>query len=223
MNILIGFEESGTIREAFRKAGHNAWSCDLEPARDDSPYHLQCDIYFAIKHPLLYCGADKWDLIILHPVCTALTVAGNHVYAKGKPKHHERLEAIRYTAELWYFACSKCEKVCLENPQGVLHTNTDLPKPQYIQPYQFGEDASKKTGLTLKGLPRLESTKRIKGRFVVRDIGGMLLTVERWSNQTDSGQNRLGPSPTRARDRSQTYPGIADAMVEQWGKSIITG
>lgn len=211
MNVLIGFEESGTVREAFRKLGHNAWSCDLESARDGSKHHIQMDIYFAIKHPEHYCNANKWDLIVLHPACTALTVAGNHVYAKGKPKHNERLEAIKYTYELWCFAVSKCKKVCLENPQGVLHTNTDLPKPQYIQPNEFGEDASKKTGLTLHGLPRLkiDPAKRFDGRMV----GG----VERWGNQTDSGQNKLGPSPTRARDRSKTYQGIADAFAEQWG------
>lgn len=159
MNVLIGFEESGTIRQAFRKLGHNAWSCDLQPARDGSAFHIKGDIYIAFSFM-------RWDLIILHPECTRLTVAGNHVYAKGKPKHNERLKAIRYTEELWLEAIEYADKVCLENPQGVLHTNTDLPKPQYIQPYQFGDDASKKTGLTLQGLPRLTPTKRIQGRMV---------------------------------------------------------
>ncbi|MCK4758408.1 MAG: hypothetical protein KAT69_00090 [Candidatus Aminicenantes bacterium] len=217
MNILIGFEESGTIREAFRKRGHNAWSCDLQPARDGSKFHIQGDIYDAIDNPEKYCGAKKWDLIILHPECTAMTVAGNHVYAKGKPKHYKRLEAIEFTEKLWNHAVEKCEKVVLENPQGVLHTNTDLPKPQYIQPYEFGEDASKKTGLTLHNLPRLKSTQRIEGRIVEWPKGSGKM-VERWSNQTDSGQNILGPSPTRARDRSKTYDGIGDAMADQWGE-----
>ena len=153
---------------------------------------------------------SPWDLIIMHPECTALTVAGNHVYAMGKPKHGERLKAIAVTGCYWRFATEVCDKVCMENPQGVLHTNLPwLPKPQYIQPYQYGDDASKKTGLTLHGLPKLQPTKRIQGRFV----NG----VERWSNQTDSGQNKLGPSPTRARDRSETYQGIADAFADQWG------
>ena len=202
MNVLIGFEESGVVREAFRNMGHNAWSCDIQPARDGSPYHIHADIYAGLHYM-------KWDLIILHPECTKITVAGNHVYAKGKPKYNERLAAIKYTEKLWYDAIDLCEKVCLENPQGVLHTNTDLPKPQYIQPNEFGEDASKKTGLTLHNLPKLRPTKKIKGRMVDG--------VERFSNQTDSGQNKLGPSPTRARDRSKTYQGIADAMAEQWG------
>lgn len=202
MKVLVGFEESGVIRGEFLNKGHKAWSCDLQPARDMSKHHLQMDIYKALHY-------QEWDLIILHPECTALTVAGNHVYAKGKSKHHERLEAIKYTEKLWYDTIDLCDKVCLENPQGVLHTNTDLPKPQYIQPYEFGEDASKKTGLTLHGLPRLKPTRRITGRFVDG--------VERWSNQTDSGQNRLGPSGTRSRDRAQTYLGIALAMADQWG------
>lgn len=203
MNILIGFEESGVIREAYRNKGHNAWSCDLEPARDNSKYHLQCDFIKAVF-------SRKWDLIIMHPPCTALTVAGNHVYAKGKPKYQERLVAIAVIEKYWISATGVCDRVCLENPQGVIHTNLpELPKPQYIQPHQFGEDASKKTGLTLHGLPPLKPTKRIKGRIVDG--------VERWSNQTDSGQNKLGPSPTRSRDRSKTYQGIADAMVNQWG------
>lgn len=213
LNVLIGFEESGTVREAFRKRGHNAWSCDLQPARDNSQYHIQDDIVKVIKSsPMFY-----WNIIILHPMCTALTISGNHVYATGKPKHQERINAIKNTWELWLLAKIYSPSVCLENPQGVLHTNLpDLPKPQYIQPYHFGEDASKKTGLTLHNLPRLIYTKRYQGR-VVEFPNGSGNMVERWSNQTDSGQNILGPSPTRARDRSKTYNGIADAMAEQWG------
>lgn len=209
MNVLIGFEESGIVREAFRKREHNVWSCDLRPARDGSIYHIHDDIYIALR-------MMHWDLIILHPECTKLTVAGNHKYAKGKSHYHERIEAIKYTEKLWYDALECGDQICLENPQGVLHTNTDLPKPQYIQPNEFGEDASKKTGLTLHNLPRLISTKQIPGRIVEWPKGSRKM-VERWSNQTNSGQNILGPSKTRARDRAETYLGIADAMVEQWG------
>jgi len=208
INVLIGFEESGTLRDAFRDAGFNAYSCDLKPSRYKSDYHLKMDILEAFKHLDL-----EWQLIILHPECTALTVAGNHVYAKGKPKHKARLKAIKYTAKIWHTALTYCDRICLENPQGVLHTNTNLPKPQYIQPYEYGDNASKKTGLTLCGLPNLIGTKRIRGRFIEG--------VERWNNQTDTGQNRLPPSPTRARDRSVTYKGIADAMVAQWGSVLI--
>jgi len=209
MNVLITHERSGVVRESFKALGHNTWSCDLMPARDNSLYHRQCDANYMISRAERYTDSGAWDLIIMHPECTALTVAGNHVYAAGKPKHHERLAAIKYIDNLWKLAISCAHSVCLENPQGVIHTNLPhLPKPQYIQPYDFGEDASKKTGLTLYNLPPLKPTRRVPGRI----ING----VERWSNQTDSGQNKLGPSPARSELRSKTYRGIANAMAKQW-------
>ena len=203
MNILVGCECSGIVRQAFRALCHNAWSCDLKPAEDASAYHYQADITKVI--PL-----KRWDIIILHPDCTALTVAGNHVYAEGKPKHRERILAAQWTESLWNLAIANSDSVCLENPVGVLPRLTSMGKPsQYIQPYNFGHSASKKTGLHLHNLPPLVPTNRIQGR----QCSG----VERWDNQTDSGQNKLGPSPTRAADRARTYQGIASAMANQWG------
>lgn len=202
MRVLVGCESSGVVRDAFIKAGHVATSCDLLPTESEGP-HIQGDIV-----ELLTRGFE-WDLIIIHPECTRLCVSGNHVYAKGKPKHAERLAAISWTYELWQLCLKAALRVCLENPQGVLHTNTDLPKPQYIQPYLFGHDASKKTGLTLHNLPQLTPTKYIEPRMVDG--------LPRWENQTDSGQNRLPPSADRWKIRSKTYQGIADAMAAQWG------
>lgn len=215
MNILIGCECSGALRSRFLAAGHNAWSCDLKPAEDgEKERHVQFDVFFVLSHPRHYLiDDDKWDLFICHPDCTALTVAGNHVYAAGKPKHHKRLEAVMETGMLWTLALKHARRVCFENPQGVLSTMSCMGKAtQYIQPYEFGDDASKKTGLWLHNLPKLKPTRRVGGRFV----NG----VERWSNQTDSGQNKLGPSPERATERARTYPGIADAMVNQWGQLL---
>lgn len=206
MNVLIGMETSGEIRGAFIEKGHNAWSCDLLPSDDNSDFHYQCDVYDALY-------GHKWDLIIIHPVCTALCVSGNHVYAYGKPKWNERQESVNYVNKLWNDCIEISDKVCFENPVGVLPTMSYLPKPQYIQPYDFGHDASKKTGLFLYGLPELKQTKRIKGRII--EFKGR--QVERWSNQTDSGQNKLGPSTERWKIRSKTYTGIAKAMSEQWG------
>lgn len=212
MNVLIGFERSGVIRRAFRARGFNAWSCDLKPAADGSRHHYGFDIFQALK-------SQQWDLIILHPPCTALSVSGNHKYAKGKPGYQQRLDAIHYVSHLWSYSETLCKHLCLENPQGVLHTHlSHLPKPQYIQPYQFGEDASKKTGLTLRGLPPLVPTKRVHGRVVI--YSGK--KFERWANQTDSGQNRLGPSDARSDIRAETYPGVAKAMAAQWG-DFLTG
>jgi hypothetical protein len=101
-------------------------------------------------------------------------------------------------------------RIAIENPVGRIGTAI-RPADQYIQPYDFGEDASKRTGLWLKGLPKLVPTQRVAGRMV----GGK----ERWSNQTDSGQNRLGPSEDRWQQRSRTYAGIAMAMAEQWSEN----
>lgn len=209
MNILIGCECSGALRTRLQAVGHNAHSCDFKPAEDENPVnHHQASIFAMLDAPHAY-GVDKWDLLICHPPCTALTVAGNHVYAAGKPKHHERLAAIHWTEKLWNTAIQSVPRVCFENPQGVLSTQSTLGKAaQYIQPYEFGDDASKKTGLWLHNLPTLKPTNRIQGR--------MVNGKERWSNQTDSGQNKLGPSPTRATERARTYPGIADAIVRQW-------
>ena len=213
MNILIGCECSGTIRQRFRDAGHNAWSCDLKPAEDGSEFHKELDVFFMVMSARLFCDSKRWDLIILHPDCTALTVAGNHVYAAGKPKYHERRKALRETAMLWNLARQHAKCVALENPQGVLGTQSTLGKAtQYIQPYDFGDDASKKTGWWLSNLPPLVPTQRFYGRQVTWKGK----KVERWSNQTDSGQNRLGPSNTRATERARTYPGITDAIVTQW-------
>lgn len=210
--ILIGMECSGVIRRSFQALGHEAYSCDLKPARDgEVHYHLQCDIADALK--------AHWDLIIIHPECTALTVAGNGTYAKGKPKHAERLAAIQFTHGLWEKCKEKAPRVCLENPMGVLSTSGLFDvKPQYIQPHDFGEDASKVTGLWLHNLPPLES--RYEDRFPGRVVewpknSGKL--VERWGNQTDSGQNILGPSDDRPELRSNTYPKVAAAMAWQWG------
>lgn len=102
-------------------------------------------------------------------------------------------------------------RIAIENPVGYMSSYFRKPD-QYIQPYEFGDDASKKTGLWLRGLPKLVPTERVDGRIV----NGK----ERWANQTDSGQNRLAPGPERAKDRSVTYPGIADAIVDQWGRLL---
>lgn len=213
MNILIGCERSGALRSRFATLGHTVWSCDLEPAEPDSGggCHAVFDVFHVLVHPAQFCGADKWDLFICHPPCTALCVSGNAHYAAGKPKYDERLEAMRWTASLWSAAERYASRACFENPRGVL-SRTYIGKPsQSVQPYQFGDDASKTTDLWLRGLPPLvaDAAKRVPGRLVDG--------VERWSNQTDSGQNRLAPSPSRAFERARTYPGIADAMVSQWG------
>ena len=189
MRVLVACEFSGVVREAFRAKGHDAWSCDTLPAEDGSPFHIQEDV---LKH--LECG---WDLMIAHPPCTALAVSGNRWYANTE----ERTDASTFVWLLWN---APINKICIENPVGVINSLLpDMPKPQYIQPWQFGHDASKKTGLWLLNLPELIPTNIIKKK--------------RYANQTPSGQNNLGPSKDRWKLRSRTYEGIAKAMAEQWG------
>lgn len=190
MNVLIGCEESQEICKAFRERGHNAFSNDLLPCSGGHPeWHLQGDVFEAIDY-------KHWDLIILHPPCTALAVSGNAHYGVGKPNYHKRLEALVWTHRLWNKAISVCEHVALENPVGVLNKMGVLPKPQYIQPWQFGHGETKKTGLWLHNLPPLQPTNIVDGR-----------EQKIW---------KMTPSDDRAKLRSKTYPGIAKAIAAQW-------
>ena len=197
MKILIACERSGRVRDAFTKQGHYVMSCDLFPT--DSPgLHYQGDIFDILE--------DDWDIIIAHPPCTALTVAGNSTYGEGKPKHQERLDSVAWTRKLWDKCISKAEKVCFENPVGVLRRLGGFHKPQYIQPYQFGHLEQKKTGLFLYGLPELKETNNVYDEMM------KLPKKER------ERMHYMSPSSDRGKLRSITYQGIADAMAEQWGK-----
>ena len=200
MNVLVACECSGIVREAFKKRGHNAWSCDIKPSeqpgqhiQDDVRNHLDGSIYVLF-----------WDLIIAHPDCTYLCSSGLHWNHRTPGRQEKTESAIEFAKmfEPW------AEKVCTENPIGCLSSQWRKPE-QIIQPYQFGHDASKATCLWLKNLPVLIHTNYVEPRIV----NGK----KRWANQTDSGQNRLGPSPERAAERARTYQGVADAMAEQWG------
>ena len=199
MNILIGCEYSGIVREAFRKKGHCAYSCDILPADDQSEWHIQNDVISAINEAL------PWDLIILHPPCTALTVAGNSTYGKGMPKSHERLKALAWTHELWRIAKTRANQVALENTVGVLNSAEGMPKPHYVHPWQFGHPEQKKTGLWLHNLPPLKPTN---------DVYDEMMLLPKNERQR---LHYLPPSADRWKIRSTTFQGIADAMADQWG------
>lgn len=193
----MGCEFSGVVREAFRALGHDAVSCDILPAADGSCWHHQGDV-----REVLY---DGWDLGIFHPPCTYLSVSGMHRTVRGLRDPQLTEDALAFVALL---LGAPIGRICVENPVGVISTRIRRPE-QIIQPYQFGHDASKATCLWLKNLPPLQPTKCIDPRIV----NGR----PRWANQTDSGQNRLPPSPDRWAKRSETYRGIAEAMAAQWG------
>lgn len=202
MKVLIACEFSGVVRDAFIRRGHNAVSCDLIPSETNGP-HLLGDVTQHLN--------DDWDLMIAHPPCTYLSVSGlwrNHYDEERAKKTVQALEFVEILMN------APIPRICVENPVSKISTYFRKPE-QTIQPYDFGEDASKRTCLWLKNLPKLQTTKRVQGRMVEWPIGSGKI-VERWSNQTDSGQNKLPPSATRQQDRSRTYFGIAEAMAEQW-------
>lgn len=221
LKVLVGYECSGVVRRAFRARGFDAWSCDMQPADDGSPYHYHGDIWDAVL-------AQDWALGIFHPPCTYLTNSaswafndpdydrypgvGYHQKVKpdtltGAARREAREAALDDIRRLMALPYPKA----IENPRGFI--GTMLRKPdQTIQPYEFGDDASKATCLWLDGLPRLRGTLYVPPRIV----NGK----KRWGNQTDSGQNRLSPSEDRAKLRSETYAGIGDAFADQWGAHI---
>jgi hypothetical protein len=149
MKVLVACEFSGVVREAFRKRGHMAISCDLLEASSD--YHLKGDVL-----PLLQYD---WDLLIAHPPCTHLSVSGARWF---KDKAKEQMEAKMF---FQYFASSSCRipKVCVENPIGIMSTWYRKPD-QIIQPWQFGHGETKATCLWLKNLPLLKPTNIVEGR-----------------------------------------------------------
>ena len=197
MRVLIGCEFSGTVRDRFIAMGHDAISCDLLPTEAAGP-HIVGDVV-----DVLY--GSEWDLAIIHPPCTYLASSGLHWNNKIEGRAEKTEEALTFIATLWN---APVKHMCIENPVGCINTRLEfMPKPQYIQPYNYGEDASKKTGLWMRGLAPLQETEYVEPRTV----NGK----NRWGNQSNSGQSMLGGGS--GHERSVTYFGIAAAMAEQWG------
>lgn len=215
MKVLIACEFSGVVRDAFAREGHDAMSCDLLPTEAPGKHYTG---------NVFDLNLTEFDLIIAHPPCTYLTCSAEWAYVakpmiNGMPRNmkkgtlvgekrlNAREDALNFVKGLWDIPVNY---MCIENPVGVIAKRLpQMGTPQYVQPYWFGEDASKKTGLWLRGLPPLTPTNMIKPRVV----NGL----SRWGNQTDAGQNKLPPSSDRWKLRSITPTGIADAMAVQWG------
>jgi hypothetical protein len=231
MRVLIGCETSGVVRRAFAARGHDAWSCDLLPAEDGSNRHIIADV-----RDLLH---DGWDLLaVFHPPCTRLCNSGVR-WLKEPSKRlpetyppHEReafaaMDRDARLAFLWadldravdlFATCwqAPIERVVIENPVMNPHARErmpgDLPRPQIVQPWWFGDPAFKATGLYLRGLAPLEATNRLTPPAKGTDAH------KAWSQV-----HRAPPGPDRWRIRSRTYQGIADAMADQWGGCVETG
>jgi hypothetical protein len=194
--LLVACEYSGRVRDAFAARGWDAWSCDFEPTEVPGQ-HYQGDV--------LNLLTERWDMMIAFPPCTYLCASGMHWTTRGlrDPKLTESaLEFVRLLME------APIHRIAIENPVGAISTRIRRPD-QRIQPWQFGEDASKATCLWLKNLPLLKPTNVLPAP-----------ETGRWGNQTASGQNRLSPGPNRWKERSRTYQGIADAMASQWGGDL---
>jgi hypothetical protein len=192
--VLVACEFSGTVREAFRALGHDAWSCDLLPTEVPGP-HIQGDVLAVLE--------DDWDLMIAHPPCTHLAVSGARWF---KDKQVEQSEALAFVQAL---LDAPIRQIALENPVSVISTHIRKPD-QVIQPYQFGHEATKTTCLWLKNLPLLQPTQVVgKGERHITKSGRSL---PKWYN--------LPISPDRWKKRSLTFPGIAAAMAAQWGACL---
>lgn len=210
LRVLIGCETSGVMRRAFAALGHDAWSCDLLAAEDGSNHHIRGDVRDHL--------GDGWDLLVIcHPPCTRLCNSGVrwlHVPPPG-----------RTLAEMWadldagaalFTACWRApvERVAVENP--VMHPHarerlpSDLPRPQIVQPWWFGDPAKKATGFYTRGLPPLVPTDRL-----TPPVKGSA-EDKRWQ-----AVHRCPPGPDRARIRSRTFPGIAAACADQWGSHAL--
>jgi hypothetical protein len=196
--VLVACERSGVVRRAFRALGHEAWSCDLEPADDGSNHHYQGD---AID--CAYAGGP-WDLLIAHPECTYLANSGaKHLYAGMSAVNGPNPDRwARMGAAAQFFVTlmnAPSERIALENPIMLGHPRRlfGIPSPtQIIQPWQFGHGETKATALWLKNLPPLVPTNVVEGR--------------------EQRVFRMAPSPERKRERSRTFEGIAAAMAAQW-------
>lgn len=200
MRVLVACEESGAVRRAFRAAGHNAWSCDLLPADDCSLYHIQGDVLAAIS------AGPTWDLMIAHPPCTYLTNSGVR-WLYEKPGRRELMQqGAEFYRALWN---APIPRIALENPIMHCHAREAIgiaQKRQIVQPWQFGAPMFKATGFLLKNLPPLVPTDKL-----TPPKAG---TPE---HKAWSWVHRMAPGPDRAKLRSRTPQGIADAMAAQWG------
>lgn len=197
MRVLVACEFSGTVRDAFLRAGHDAMSCDLLPTEAPGP-HYQGDVRDVL--------GDGWELMVAHPPCTYLASMGIWWNAKRPERWPHTYAARDFVSLLWH---APIERIAIENPIGFLSNNWRKPN-QVIHPWQHGHEASKPTCLWLRGLPLLQPTSIVgKGEFYTKANGARMA---KWSHIT-SGTRKA----ERAAIASRTFPGIASAMAAQWG------
>lgn len=197
LRVLVACEFSGIVRRAFAARGHDAWSCDLLPSEDRSNRHIVGDARAILD--------DGWDLLMVaHPPCTRLCNSGVRWLSVPPPsKTREQIWAdLDEAADLFStFWNAPIDRICIENPIMHRHAKARIvnyqPFTQSIQPWQFGHGETKRTCLWLKALPPLTPTKIVDGRA--------------------QRVHRMPPGPDRQRERSRFFPGVAEAMADQWG------
>jgi len=211
MKILIACEESQTITKEFRALGHEAYSCDILPCSGGHPeWHLQGDVFNFIN--------KGWDLMIAHPPCTYLAVSGaRHLYNKNGTinveRERERDLALGFVQRLMD---ADIPKIAIENPISVISSKIRKPD-QIVQPYMFGDKASKSTCLWLKNLPKLVATNVVdKGEFKewIDKKTGKTKRQALWYYEA---LQKAKSSEERRTLRSKTFIGIAKAIAQQWG------
>jgi len=210
MKVLVACEESQTITAKYRAKGIEAWSCDLKPAKINSDWHYQCDVFEIINL--------GWDLMIAHPPCTRLTVTANKwhkpEFADRFPNiQEERKEAIKFFMKI---ANANINRIAIENPIGIMSSIYRKPD-QIIQPYYFGDTERKATCLWLKFLPKLKHTKQ--DNLFEQKTHVKPEIIYHKSGRTDSKfhfESLKLPKDLRSEVRSKTFEGIANAIVEQW-------
>lgn len=198
MSVLIAFECSGVVRRAFAERGHEVWSCDLQPAEDESPRHIVGDAIDVI-------ASRPWELVIAHPPCTFLCLSGVRWLYDGQGREPDRWRRMTEAAELFNRVLrSPVPRLAVENSQMHPHALAliDRPADDVVQPHYFGDTHSKALHLWLKGLPPLLST------CLVAQLDRLQYS------------HSLPPGPDRARLRSRTRPLVAEAFAEQWGRFL---
>jgi site-specific DNA-cytosine methylase len=192
MKILVACEESQVVCNAFRAKGHEAWSCDILPTSGSHPeWHIQDDVMNVLRHDIVSPFSCEYDMVIAFPPCTDLAVSGARWFEE-KRKDGRQQKSIMFFE---FFTYLKNKYVAIENPIGIMSSLYRKPD-QIIQPWQFGHGETKATCLWLKNLPLLVPTDIVEGR-----------EQKVW---------KMPPSEDRAKLRSKTYKGIAEAMADQW-------
>ena len=228
MKVLVACEESQTVCKAFRARGFEAYSCDIQDCSGGHPeWHIKGDVLPMLNGDISFTtvgGCDvtikgKWDLIIAHPPCTYLTVTGNRWFDvqqygdAARQRFKERYKAIVFFMQM---ALAWCDHVAVENPVGIIGSAWKSAD-QVIQPWQFGHPTVKKTCLWTRGLPLLKPTS-----IVEVDTSDVYEYVAKNGRIKHDSRNRSRcRTEDRAKHRSKTFPGIAEAMAEQWGNYIM--